>query len=327
MLKKCVLLSLLFCFCSFTRVLVTGGAGFVGSNLIERLLENGTEVICLDDLSTGSKENIDPFLTHPNFCFIEQDVRDSFVSEKPLDAIYNLACAASPKHYQKDPIKTLLTNVQGAYNMAELALRHNAVLFQASTSEVYGDPLTHPQKEDDWGNVNPNGIRACYDEGKRAAEALLFDHHRTFGTKIKIARFFNTYGPKMAPDDGRVVSNFILQALQGVPITLYGTGEQTRSFCYIDDLLDAIDRFMKTADKHLGPINMGNPGEFTMLELAQLTLKLTGSKSELVFLPLPEDDPKKRQPDITKAKQLLNWAPKTPLEEGLKKTILYFQKL
>ncbi len=306
-------------------VLVTGGAGFLGSHLCERLLALGHPVICLDNFFTGSRDNIIPLLEHPRFKMVQWDV----CQEIDLDAeqIYNLACPASPIHYQFDPVKTIKTNVHGALNMLELALKKGARILQASTSEVYGDPHVHPQKEDYWGNVNPIGIRSCYDEGKRCAETLFFDFHRQFGLPIKVARIFNTYGPRMHPNDGRVVSNFIVQALKNAPITIYGQGTQTRSFCFYEDLIDGLIRLMNSASEITGPINLGNPVEFTIGELAALVIELTGSRSELVFHPLPGDDPKQRRPDIALAKEKLDWQPKVPLKEGLMATIDYFDKL
>ena len=306
-------------------ILVTGGAGFLGSHLCERLLKGGHTVLCLDNFFTGSRENIAPFLDHPSFQLIEQDVCHSF--DLKADQIYNLACPASPIHYQHDPVKTIKTNVHGAINVLELARNNGARVLQASTSEVYGDPHVHPQKEDYWGNVNPIGIRSCYDEGKRCAETLFFDFHREFKLPIKVARIFNTYGPRMHPSDGRVVSNFIVQALKDAPITIYGTGMQTRSFCYFEDLIDGLIRLMESSAEITGPINLGNPVEFTMLELAELVIELTGSKSELVFLPLPGDDPKQRKPDIALAQKLLGWEPKTELKKGLEATIAYFSNV
>jgi UDP-glucuronate decarboxylase len=303
-------------------ILVTGGAGFLGSHLCERLLKAEHTVLALDNFFTGSRENIASFLDHPSFHFIEQDVCHSF--DIKADQIYNLACPASPVHYQHDPVKTIKTNVHGAINVLELACKNNARVLQASTSEVYGDPHVHPQREDYWGNVNPIGIRSCYDEGKRCAETLFFDFHRQFKLPIKVARIFNTYGPRMHPNDGRVVSNFIVQALQHAPITIYGTGMQTRSFCYFEDLIDGLIRLMESPAEITGPINLGNPVEFTILELAELVIELTGSRSELVFLPLPGDDPKQRKPDIALARQQLGWEPKTELKKGLEETIAYF---
>ena len=306
------------------KILVTGGSGFLGSHLCAKLLSLGHHVHCLDNLSTGSKENIASLLDHPHFEFTLHDVCIPFNAE--VDEIYNLACPASPIHYQSDPVKTVRTNVLGALNMLELAKQTGATIFQASTSEVYGDPEQHPQFESYWGHVNPIGLRSCYDEGKRCAETLFFDYHRQFGIKIKIARIFNTYGPHMDPSDGRVVSNLIVQALSDDPLTIYGTGDQTRSFCYVDDLIEGFVGLMATPDVTRGPVNLGNPFEFTILELAQLILEKTGSSSKLQFAPLPSDDPKQRQPDISKAKQLLCWEPQVPLSEGLDATIAYFSK-
>jgi UDP-glucuronate decarboxylase len=307
------------------RILVTGGAGFLGSHLIDRLLADGHEVVCADNLFTGSKRNIAHLLGHKSFEFLRHDV--TFPLYLEVDRIYNLACPASPVHYQHDPVQTTKTSVHGAINMLGLAKRLRCRIFQASTSEVYGDPTVHPQREDYWGNVNPIGIRSCYDEGKRCAETLFFDYHRQHGLDIKVARIFNTYGPRMHPNDGRVVSNFIVQALRGEPITLYGSGSQTRSFCYVDDLIDAIVRFMDTPADFPGPVNIGNPNEFTIRELAQTVISLTGSRSKIVEKPLPQDDPMQRQPDIALARERLGWEPKVQLEEGLKKTIAYFDDL
>ncbi len=304
------------------RILVTGGAGFLGSNLCERLLGDGHEVLCIDNFFTGRKANIAHLLPNPNFELIRHDVIDPFKAE--VDQIYNLACPASPPHYQYNPIKTTKTSVMGAINCLGLAKRVKARVFQASTSEVYGDPAVHPQPEGYWGNVNPVGRRSCYDEGKRCAETLFFDYHRENKVDIRVIRIFNTYGPRMHPADGRVVSNFIVQALQGRDITIYGDGRQTRSFCYVDDLIEGFVRFMNQTET-VGPLNLGNPGEFTMLELAELTLKLVGGRSRIVHEPLPADDPKQRQPDITLARKVLNWEPTIPLEEGLRRTIAYFR--
>lgn len=306
------------------KVLVTGGAGFIGSHLCKRLLDEGNEVICLDNYFTGSKENVVELMKNPYFELIRHDVTMPFFIE--VDEIYNLACPASPVHYQYNPIKTIKTSVMGAVNMLGLAKRIRAKILQASTSEVYGDPTVHPQSEDYWGHVNPIGPRACYDEGKRCAEALFVNYHRQNNVRIKIMRIFNTYGPNMHPNDGRVVSNFIVQALRNEDITIYGDGSQTRSFQYVDDLIEGAIRLMATGDDFIGPVNIGNPGEFTILELAEKVIELTGSKSKIVFLPLPSDDPKQRQPDITLARKVLNWEPKVPLEEGLKLTIEYFRK-
>ena len=306
------------------KILVTGGAGFVGSHLCERLLKEGNEVICLDNYFTGSKENIAHLLGNPFFELTRHDVTMPIFLE--VDEIYNLACPASPIHYQFNPIKTIKTSVMGAINMLGLAKRIQAKILQASTSEVYGDPNVHPQTEDYWGHVNPIGIRSCYDEGKRCAESLFINYHQQNKVKIKIIRIFNTYGPRMHPNDGRVVSNFIVQALQGKDITVFGDGSQTRSFQYVSDLVEGMIRMMNTNDNVIGPVNIGNPGEFTILELAEKVIKLTKSKSKIIFMPLPQDDPTQRQPDITQAKKILNnWEPKVPLEEGLQKTIDYFK--
>jgi len=307
------------------RILVTGGAGFLGSHLCERLLADGHDVLCLDNFFTGTKDNIAPLLDNPYFELMRHDV--TFPLYVEVDEIYNLACPASPIHYQFDPVQTTKTSVHGAINMLGLAKRVKAKIFQASTSEVYGDPSIHPQPEHYWGNVNPIGPRSCYDEGKRCAETLFFDYHRQHGLDIKVARIFNTYGPRMHPNDGRVVSNFIVQALQNRPITLYGDGTQTRSFCYVDDLIDGFVRLMNSPDDLAGPVNLGNPGEFTMIELAEAVKDLTGSSSNLIHEPLPQDDPKQRQPDISLAKAHLGWQPKVPLREGLKPTIAYFEQL
>ena len=306
-------------------ILVTGGAGFLGSHICDRLLEAGNSVICVDNLFTGSKDNIAHLRDNPNFEFIRHDITDPLRLE--CDQIYNFACPASPVHYQYNPIKTVKTSVVGATNMLGLAKRVRARIMQASTSEVYGDPKVHPQKEEYWGNVNPIGIRSCYDEGKRCAETLFFDYHRQHGLDIKVVRIFNTYGPRMNPDDGRVVSNFIVQALKGIDITVYGEGNQTRSFCYCDDLVEVIIRMMNSEKGFQGPVNIGNPGEFTILELAQKVIALTGSKSKIIHQPLPQDDPMQRKPDISFAKEKLGWEPKVELEEGLKKTIEYFDKV
>jgi UDP-glucuronate decarboxylase len=307
------------------RILVTGGAGFLGSHLIDRLLERGHEVICLDNLFTGTKRNIEHLHDHPRFEFIRHDV--TFPLYVEVDEIYNLACPASPIHYQYDPVQTTKTSVHGAINMLGLAKRLKCRILQASTSEVYGDPAIHPQTEDYWGNVNPIGPRSCYDEGKRCAETLFFDYHRQHGLEIKVARIFNTYGPRMHPSDGRVVSNFIVQALSGEPITLYGDGNQTRSFCYVSDLIDGLIRLMETPAEVTGPINIGNPAEFTMRELAELVLAETGLSLPLVNKPLPQDDPKQRRPNIGMAQKHLGWEPKVPLREGLKPTVAYFREL
>ncbi|HNW69941.1 MAG TPA: SDR family oxidoreductase [Bacteroidales bacterium] len=306
------------------KILVTGGAGFLGSHLCERLLNDGNEVICLDNYFTGSKQNIVHLLDNPYFELIRHDVTMPFFIE--VDEIYNLACPASPIHYQYNPIKTIKTSVMGAINMLGLAKRIQAKILQASTSEVYGDPKEHPQNESYWGNVNPIGLRACYDEGKRCAEALFMNYHRQNNVKIKIVRIFNTYGPRMHPNDGRVVSNFIIQALKNQDITIYGDGQQTRSFCYVDDLIEGMIRMMKTPDDFIGPVNVGNPFEFSILELAQLVIELTNSKSKIIFQPLPSDDPLQRKPNIELAKSTLGWEPKIQLREGLIKTIEYFKK-
>ncbi len=304
------------------RILVTGGAGFIGSHLCDRLVKEGNDVICMDNYYTGKKENIWHLFGERNFEVVRHDVIQPYWAE--VDEIYNLACPASPVYYQTDPIQTTKTSVFGAYNMLGLARRIHCKILQASTSEVYGDPDVHPQPESYWGNVNPNGLRSCYDEGKRCAESLFFDYHRLHKVRIKIIRIFNTYGPRMAQNDGRVVSNFIVQALKNEDITIYGDGKQTRSFQYVDDLIEGMVRTMNTDDYFTGPVNLGNPGEFTMLELAQKVIDMTNSKSKIVFEPLPSDDPKKRKPDITLAKKELNWQPQVRLEEGLKKTIDYF---
>ena len=306
------------------RVLVTGGAGFLGSLLCEALLKRECDVVCADNFFTGRRGNVAHLLDNPRFEILRHDVTFPLFVE--VDEIYNLACPASPIHYQHDPVQTTKTSVIGAINMLGLAKRVGAKILQASTSEVYGDPEIHPQPESYWGKVNPIGLRSCYDEGKRCAETLFFDYNRQMNLPIKVARIFNTYGPNMHPNDGRVVSNFIMQALRGEPITIYGTGEQTRSFCYISDLIDGFLKLMDSPEEITGPINLGNPGEFTMLELAESVIKLTGSKSELVFEELPEDDPKQRQPDITKAKEKLGWEPKVDLAAGLKPTIKYFRQ-
>ena len=307
-----------------SRILVTGGAGFIGSHLSERLLAAGAEVVCADNYFTGSRKNIAHLLSNPMFEAIRHDVTFPLYIE--VDAIFNLACPASPIHYQRDPVQTTKTSVHGAINMLGLAKRLRAPIFQASTSEVYGDPLIHPQTEDYWGNVNPIGIRSCYDEGKRCAETLFFDYWRQHALPIKVARIFNTYGPRMQPNDGRVVSSFIVQALKGDPITVFGDGGQTRSFCYVDDLVEAITRLMLTGEDCTGPINLGNNSEFTILELAEKVISYTNSRSKLIFKPLPQDDPRQRQPDLSKAKALLNWEPKVALADGLKETIAYFRR-
>jgi len=307
------------------RILVTGGAGFLGSHLIDRLLEQGHEVICADNLFSSTKRNIDHLHANPRFEFLRHDV--CFPLYVEVDEIYNLACPASPIHYQHDPIQTLKTSIHGAINLLGLAKRLKCKILQASTSEVYGDPVTHPQTEEYWGNVNPIGPRACYDEGKRAAETLFFDYHRQAGVPIKVMRIFNTYGPRMHRQDGRVVSNFIVQALLGEPITIYGDGSQTRSFCYVDDLIDGMMRLMASPPDVIGPINIGNTREFTILELAQMVIEITGSRSQIVSKPLPVDDPKQRQPDITKAREKLGWEPTVPLRQGLSHTVAYFREL
>lgn len=307
------------------RVLVTGGAGFLGSHLCERLLSDGHDVLCVDNFFTGTKDNIVHLMGNPHFETLRHDV--TFPLYVEVDEIYNLACPASPIHYQFDPVQTTKTSVHGAINMLGLAKRVMAKIMQASTSEVYGDPQVHPQKEEYWGHVNPIGFRSCYDEGKRCAETLFFDYRRQHKLRIKVARIFNTYGPRMHPNDGRVVSNFIMQALKGEPITVYGDGNQTRSFCYVDDMIDAFVRMMGTPDDFTGPINLGNPGEFTIKELAEKVISLAGSKSKIVFKPLPSDDPKQRCPDIGLAEEKLAWEPKVPLEQGLVQTIAYFGRL
>jgi len=307
------------------RILVTGGAGFLGSHLCRRLLDDGNEVICVDNFFTGVKNNILSLLDNPHFEILRHDV--TFPLYVEVDEIYNLACPASPIHYQHDPVQTTKTSVHGAINMLGLAKRVGAKIFQASTSEVYGDPQVHPQTEDYWGHVNPIGFRSCYDEGKRCAETLFFDYYRQHKLRIKVARIFNTYGPNMHPNDGRVVSNFIMQALQNKPITIYGDGTQSRSFCYVDDLIDAFVRLMNTGDDFTGPVNTGNPNEFTIKELAEKVIDLTGSKSSLDYKPLPHDDPTQRRPDISLAREKLDWEPKIMLEEGLKKTIPYFEEI
>ena len=307
------------------RVLVTGGAGFLGSHLCSRLLDEGADVLCVDNFFTGSKNNIRHLIGHPHFELQRHDV--TFPLYVEVDRIYNLACPASPVHYQYDPVQTTKTSVHGAINMLGLAKRVGARILQASTSEVYGDPEIHPQTEDYWGRVNPVGLRACYDEGKRCAETLFFDYHRQHQLDIKVMRIFNTYGPNMHPGDGRVVSNFIVQALKGDDITIYGDGQQTRSFCYVDDLIDGMVRLMNSRDGFTGPVNIGNPNEFTMLELAEAVLKQVGGASKLRFEPLPSDDPRQRQPDISLAKSELDWTPKVELEDGLKETIAYFRQI
>jgi UDP-glucuronate decarboxylase len=305
------------------RILITGGAGFLGSHLCERLLNDGNEIICLDNFFTGSRNNIMHLLGNPCFELIRHDIINPIYIE--VDDIYNLACPASPAHYQFNPIKTIKTNIMGAINVLGIAKRTKAKILQASTSEIYGDPEVHPQKESYWGRVNPIGIRSCYDEGKRAAECLMMDYRRQNGVRTKIVRIFNTYGPRMAVNDGRVVSNFIIQALQGQDITIYGDGSHTRSFCYVDDMIDGLIMMMNSGDDFYGPVNLGNPGEFTILELAQIIIRLTKSNSQIVFQPLPSDDPSQRKPDITLAAVRLNWKPKVALEEGLIATIQYFR--
>lgn len=307
------------------RVLVTGGAGFLGSHLCERLIERGDDVLCVDNFYTGNKDNIRHLMGHTHFEVMRHDV--TFPLYVEVDEIYNLACPASPVHYQNDPVQTTKTSVHGAINMLGLAKRVKAKILQASTSEVYGDPAVHPQQESYWGKVNPIGIRSCYDEGKRCAETLFFDYWRQHDLRIKVVRIFNTYGPRMHPDDGRVVSNFIVQALNNQDITIYGNGNQTRSFCYVDDLVEAMIRMMDSQDDFTGPVNIGNPGEFTIRELAERIISLTGSSSSLISHPLPADDPKQRQPDISLARERLEWQPNVQLEEGLKKTIAYFREI
>ncbi len=307
------------------NILITGGAGFLGSHLCDKLIEKGHDILCVDNFFTGNKSNISHLLTNPNFTLTRHDV--TFPLYVQVDQIYNLACPASPIHYQFDPVQTTKTSIHGAINMLGLAKRLRARILQASTSEVYGDPEIHPQTEDYWGRVNPIGIRSCYDEGKRCAETLFFDYWRQHKLEIKVMRIFNTYGPRMHPNDGRVVSNFIVQALNNKPITIYGDGFQTRSFCYVDDLITGMIKLMESHKSITGPINMGNPSEFTMIELAELVMKLTSSRSKLKFKALPEDDPKQRQPNISLAKSKLNWSPKVSLEEGLHKTIAYFKNL
>lgn len=308
------------------RVAVTGGAGFLGSHLCEKLLAQGNEVICVDNFFTGAKRNISHLVKNSSFELLRHDVTNSLSLE--VDQIFNLACPASPVHYQRNPVQTIRTSVQGAITSLEIGLKSKAKVFQASTSEIYGDPAVHPQPEQYWGNVNPIGVRACYDEGKRCAETLFFDYRRQFGVNVKVARIFNTYGPRMSPNDGRVVSNFVTQALRGENLTIYGDGLQTRSFCYVDDLIDGIIEFMSTSDEITGPINLGNPSEITMLQLAETILRLTQSKrSKIMFLKLPEDDPTQRRPDISVAQQIFGWSPKVDLETGLEKTIAYFRTI
>jgi len=310
---------------SLKRILVTGGAGFLGSHLCDRLVAQGHDIICLDNFFTSQKHNVAHLLPKSNFELIRHDVVEPIFLE--VDEIYNLACPASPVHYQYNPVKTVKTSVMGAINMLGLAKRTRAKILQASTSEVYGEPSVHPQPESYWGNVNPIGIRACYDEGKRCAETLFFDYHRSNHVNVRVIRIFNTYGPRMHPYDGRVVSNFILQALQGNEITIYGDGKQTRSFCYVDDLIEGMMRMMNGPDTFIGPVNIGNPGEFTMLDLAQLVIEMTGSKAKIAYMPRPKDDPSQRRPDITLAKKNLGWEPKVPLKEGLSKTIDFFRTI
>ena len=306
------------------KILVTGGAGFLGSHLCERLVKNGHHVLCMDNLYTGTEENISHLLGLEEFEFLNHDVVEPV--DLRVDLIYNLACPASPPHYQHDPVRTTRTSVIGAMNVLELARKNDIPILQASTSEIYGDPEIHPQTETYWGNVNPIGERSCYDEGKRCAETLFFDYHRQYATQVRVVRIFNTYGPRMHPNDGRVVSNFIVQALLGQDLTIYGNGQQTRSFCYVDDMIDGFLNMMESSNSFIGPVNLGNPNEFTMLELAEKVLELTGGSSKLVFKPLPSDDPKQRKPDISLAKEKLSWAPTVELVEGLSKTIEYFRK-
>lgn len=330
-MKRIIYHFLIFSFFAFSSLhaktaLVTGGAGFLGSHMCDRLISEGYEVLCLDNLYSGDTENIAHLLNNEHFTFIEHDVENPFETEHNIDLIYNFACPASPIFYQKDPLKTLRTSVIGAINLLELARKKDATIFQASTSEIYGDPLEHPQTESYWGNVNPIGIRSCYDEGKRAAETLFFDYNRVHGVKIKVVRIFNTYGPRMRLDDGRVVSNFLVQALKNDPITIYGDGSQTRSFCYVSDLIEAIYRFTHSDPAFIGPVNLGNPAEYNMLQLAEEIISLTNSKSSLIFVSLPSDDPKKRKPNIELANAHLGWSPKVGLVEGLKKTCAYFKE-
>jgi UDP-glucuronate decarboxylase len=307
-----------------SKILVTGGAGFLGSHLCDRLIASGDEILCVDNFYTGSKENIKTLLAHPNFELLRHDI--TFPLYVEVGQIYNLACPASPIHYQSDPVQTTKTTVIGAVNMLGLSKRTKAKILQASTSEVYGDPAQHPQTEGYWGNVNPIGVRSCYDEGKRCAETLFFDYWRQHQLAIKVMRIFNTYGPRMDPNDGRVISNFVVQAIRGEPITIYGDGLQTRSFCYVDDLIEGMIRLMQSPDDFTGPVNIGNPTEFSMIELAELVLRLVGSPSTIVFMPLPQDDPRQRRPDISLAKSKLGWQPAVSLEDGLKETIAYFRR-
>ncbi|MEO8331661.1 MAG: UDP-glucuronic acid decarboxylase family protein [Gallionella sp.] len=309
----------------FNRILITGGAGFLGSHLCDRLIRDGSDVLCVDNFFTGGKNNVRHLFGNSQFELMRHDITFPLFVE--VDQIYNLACPASPVHYQRDPVQTTKTCVHGAINVLGLAKRLRAKIFQASTSEVYGDPEVHPQTEEYWGRVNPIGIRSCYDEGKRCAETLFFDYLRQHNLRIKVARIFNTYGPRMHPNDGRVVSNFIVQALQGEDITIYGDGQQSRSFCYVDDMIDGFVRLMNSGDATTGPVNLGNPGEYTMLELAEMTLRLTNSNSKLIFKPLPHDDPRQRQPDISLASSTLDWTPKVCLEDGLKETVDYFRRV
>jgi UDP-glucuronate decarboxylase len=306
------------------RILVTGGAGFVGSHVVKNLLNNNHKVYCVDNLFTGKKLNLQDFSDNSNLVFLEQDVKENFAEK--VDEIYNLACPASPVHYQADPVRTIETSILGAINVLNIAQQNQARVLQASTSEVYGDPEIHPQTEEYWGSVNPIGVRSCYDEGKRCAETLFFDYHRQYKIRIKVARIFNTYGPNMDSQDGRVVSNFIVQALKGEDITIYGDGAQTRSFCYVDDLVSGLIKLMESKEALTGPINLGNPNEFSMLELAEKVIAKTKTSSKIVYMPLPQDDPKQRQPDISKAKNELSWSPTTELDEGLDKTIAYFRE-
>jgi len=329
-MKKYLVFGLFFCTClsyasPIKKALVAGGAGFLGSHMCDYLLNENYEILCIDNLLTGSFSNIAHLENHPHFTFLNHDIINPLPQDLLIDEIYNFACPASPPLYQKDPIHTFKTNIHGCLNLLELAQKCNATIFQSSTSEVYGDPLEHPQKETYWGHVNSIGIRSCYDEGKRGAETLFFDFYRKYHTKIKVGRIFNTYGPRMSQEDGRVVSNFIVQALHNLPITVYGKGTQTRSFCFVSDLIEAIYAFMHTKDETTGPINLGNPSEYTIENLASIIIEQTKSTSPLIFHPLPQDDPQKRQPDISLAKQLLNWTPTVPLEKGLQETINYFK--